>query len=404
MAFAHGLCTMISAIRNTTHIGIKIRAGEIPRERPINLAFLMDVSDSMAGERLTTVKRTLHAAKSLFKPVDQVTLVTFGDYGVVLADHLLLDEAGLQTFYTKVDAIGTSGCTNLSAGIEALLVTQLGKPLFDAIIVLTDGLVNRGVTSTIGLQTMFTGLCSAPITAIGYGANHNRILLRNMALASRGSYVYVDSEALIPMAMGDLISGIRKEVLHGARLIVPPKWICCELGPPSIVGNIVADRDYWVVYQLEGDPDDSFVILTDTNGYHEELVAITASDCHDLHEQVLRCRVARAIAVAADYMERPTRFMAATFNDIAILNDEFAELPEALLARPLVLRMKAQIAEIMAYSSHESDEMLARMSSGVAYLSSQRGVTTGDPNDQLFSSPCQRQASGQVHSQYDNPT
>ena len=105
MAFAHGLCTMISAIRNTTHIGIKIRAGEIPRERPINLAFLMDVSDSMAGERLTTVKRTLHAAKSLFKPVDQVTLVTFGDHGVVLADHLLLDEAGLQTFYTKVDAI-----------------------------------------------------------------------------------------------------------------------------------------------------------------------------------------------------------------------------------------------------------------------------------------------------------
>jgi len=394
---------MISAIRNTTHIGIKIRAAARPVEKTINLAFLMDVSDSMAGERLSTVKRTLHAAKTLFTPADRVTLVTFGNHGFVLADHLLLDETGLQSFYEKVDEIGTSGCTDLSAGIEALLVTQVGQPPFDAIIVLTDGLVNRGVTSTIGLQTMFTGLGSAPITAIGYGANHNRVLLRNLALVSRGSYVYVDSEALIPMAMGDLLSGIRKEVLRGARLIVPPQWSCCELGPPSIVGNIVADRDYWVVYQLGGDPDDSFVILADADGYHEELTTITSSDCHDLHEQVLRCRVARAIAVASDYMEGAARNMGSRYNDIALLSDEFAELPEALLARPLVLRMKAQIAEIMEYNSHDSDELLARMSSGVAYLSSQRGVTAGDPSDQTFSSSCQRQASGQVQSQYDNP-
>lgn len=390
---------MITAIRNSTHLGVKIRA-PVPasadvRGKPLNLAFLMDVSDSMAGERLSTVKRTLHAARTLFRPTDRVTLVTFGDHGHIVADHLLLDEEGIRIFYDKVDAIGTSGCTNLSAGIEKLVVTQKDGP-FDAVVILTDGCVNRGIVSTVGLQTMSTGFGAAPITAIGYGANHNRILLRNLALATRGSYVYVDQEALIPIAIGDLISGIRHEVLKAARLTVPAGWTSCELGSPSLIGNIVRDRDYWVVYARTREPEDGPIVLTDATGYHEELTTIVQSDCHDLHEQVLRCRVTKALAALSDDIEgQSLRSLAAMYGEIDRLHEEFAELPEAMLMRPLILRMKAQIAEALSASS-ASDEVMARMSSGVAYLSSQRGVTA-DPDDQCFSSPAQRVASAQVH-------
>ena len=406
---------MITAIRNSTHLGVKIRA-PVPasaevRGKPLNLAFLMDVSDSMAGERLNTVKRTLHAARTLFRPTDRVTLVTFGDHGHVVADHLLLDEEGIRTFYDKVDAIGTSGCTNLSAGIEKLVVTQKDGP-FDAVVILTDGIVNRGITSTVGIQAMCTGFGAAPITAIGYGANHNRILLRNLALTTRGSYVYVDQEALIPIAIGDLISGIRHEVLKAARLTVPAGWTSCELGPctprteaagpciprteAAIIGNIVSDRDYWVVFERTREPEEGPIVLTDATGYHEELTTIVQSDCHDLHEQVLRCRVTKALAALSDDIEgQSLRSLAATYREIDRLHEEFAELPEAMLIRPLILRMKAQIAEALSASS-ASDEVMARMSSGVAYLSSQRGVTA-DPEDQVFSSPAQRTASAQVH-------
>ena len=429
--------TMITAIRNATHLGVKIRApspaptslevgaGVEVGKKPLNLAFLMDVSDSMAGERLSTVKRTLHAARTLFRSTDRVTLVTFGDHGNTVADHLLLDEEGIRTFYENVDALGTSGCTNLSAGIETLVVTQKDGP-FDAVVILTDGCVNRGITSTVGLQTMCTGFGTAPITAIGYGANHNRILLRNLALATRGSYVFVDKEALIPIAIGDLISGIRHEVLTAARLTVPAGWVSCELGPciprtevadpciprtevagpcfprtevagpPILIGNIVRDREYWVVYERSREPEDGPIVLTDATGYHEELTAIIQSDCHDLHEQVLRCRVTKALAAMSDDMEAHSlRTLATMCHEIDRLHEEFAELPDAMLMRPLILRMKAQIAEVLA-SNSTSDEVMARMSSGVAYLSSQRGVTA-DPDDQCFSSPAQRVASAQVH-------
>jgi hypothetical protein len=390
---------MISAIRNATYLGVKIHTDIEVAPRPIHLAFLMDVSDSMIGERLQTVKRTLHAARPLFNPTDRVTLVTFGNHGYVVTDHLLLDETGIQTFYAKVDAIGTAGCTNLSAGIEALLNVRIRQQPFDAIVVLTDGLVNNGITSTKGLQTMFAGFGSIPITAIGYGADHNRILLQNIALATRGSYVYVDSESLIPMAMGDLLSGIRREVLRGARLTVPQGWTSMELGTDSFIGNIVSNRDYWVVYKRVREAEDGPIVLTDAAGYHEELRVVAVSDCHDLQEQVLRCRVAKALASLSSVMEQSLRVVAATYNEISQLNDEFANLAEAMLARPLIVRMKAQIAEIMESHAHHSDEVLARMSSGVVYLSSQRGVTSGD---QLFSSPCQRTASDRVQTQFEN--
>jgi hypothetical protein len=357
----------------------------------------MDVSDSMLGERLNTVKRTLHAARTLFRPTDRVTLVTFGDHGHVVADHLLLNEEGIRQFYDKVDTIGTSGCTNLSAGIETLVVTQKDGP-FDAVVILTDGIVNRGITSTVGIQAMCTGFGAAPITAIGYGANHNRILLRNLALTTRGSYVYVDQEALIPIAIGDLISGIRHEVLKAARLTVPVGWTSCELGPcnprteAAIIGNIVSDRDYWVVFERAREPEEGPIVLTDATGYHEELTTIVQSDCHDLHEQVLRCRVTKALETLSDDLEGQ---LATTYGEIDRLHEEFAELPEAMLIRPLILRMKAQIAEALSASS-ASDEVMARMSSGVAYFSSQRGVTA-DPDNQVFSSPAQRTASAQVH-------
>jgi hypothetical protein len=201
------------------------------------------------------------------------------------------------------------------------------------------------------------------------------------------------------MAMGDLLSGIRREVLRGARLTVPQGWTSMELGSDSFIGNIVSNRDYWVVYKRVREAEEGPIVLTDAAGYHEELRVVAVSDCHDLQEQVLRCRVAKAIAALSSVMEKSMRVVAATYNEISQLNDEFAALAEAMLARPLIIRMKAQIAEIMESHAHHSDDVLARMSSDVVYLSSQRGVTSGD---QIFSSPCQRTASDCVQTQFAN--
>jgi hypothetical protein len=132
---------------------------------------------------------------------------------------------------------------------------------------------------------------------------------------------------------------------------------------------------------------------------------VPISACQDLQEQVLRARVSRAIVNASDCMEQRM----AIGPEVREIAAEFEALPAEMLCRPLVLRMKAQLAEILDVNPviphgslpppppRLSNALLARMSSGGACLSVQRGVAE-DPA--LFSSSTQRAISSQVQSQY----
>ena len=406
---------MISAIRTSTHLGVKVR---IPSStgaagpKPIDLALLVDTSGSMDGERLDSVKRTLRAARDLFIPTDQITLLTFDDRATVVADRVRMDATGIDQFYAAVDAVQAHGSTNLSAGIERLLITQGSKP-YDAILILTDGHINMGITSTVGLRSMLFGLGELPVTGLGYGADHNRVLLRDLATRSRGAYVYVDSESILPIAMGDMIGGLRTQLYKNTIVRVPMGWRCCEndgIDASYRIGSIVPDRDYWVIFEKQGDEVEAAPIsLSSVNGpVIAELDRVMVTDCQDLQEQVLRCRVAKAIVAASDCMEQG-RLIGP---EIAALAAEFKALSEHMLLRPLVLRMQAQLAEILAappasaalgHGLPPPSALLARMSSGGAYLATQRGVSsTGgdDPHDvHTFSSPQQRVASNQVQRQ-----
>jgi len=401
---------MITAVRNNDYLGVCIRAAAAD-DKPVNLAFLIDVSESMSGERLTAVKKTLHAARDIFRAEDRVTVVTFGEDAKVVTNNLSLAADGMDQFYAAVDAISTSGCTNLSAGIEALLT--LRHP-FDAVLLLTDGAVNRGIMSGVGLRTMAQGLGQLPITALGYGADHNRVLLRDLALMSRGAYVFIDTEALLPAVMGDLIGGIRTEVIKNAVVQVPAGWDCCEVGGDANsyrVGNVVSGRDYWAIFRkkVSGDPMDAApLVLLAGRTEVGRMEHVPISGCQELQEQVLRARVSRAIVNASDCMEQRM----AIGPEVRELAAEFEALPAEMLCRPLVLRMKAQLAEILDVNSvidmnclPPPNAVLARMSSGGACLSVQRGVTNRvigiaeDPT--LFSSSAQRATSSQVQSHYE---
>jgi hypothetical protein len=197
--------------------------------------------------------------------------------------------------------------------------------------------------------------------------------------------------------MGDLIGGLRAELYRDVRIRTPIGWTCCELGDG--LGSIVPDRDYWMVFQKTiEDAETTPIQLISGTTVIDTLDRVPISDCLDLQEQVLRCRVVKALISASDAMERgdlcPTV--------VRELVEEFRNLPEGIRSRPLVLRMQAQLAEIV--TAAPSTELLARMSSGGAYLSTQRGVTSvssvGDPQEQIFSSPMQRATSTQVQSQY----
>lgn len=385
------------------HIIVRVHASAETATRPLRLAFLLDVSDSMAGERLTALKRTLHAARDLWIPEDRVTVVTFGNEGTVLLLDHHMDE--LAAFYEVIDGITTNGCTNLSSGIESLLASSTTNS-WDAVVLLTDGQVNMGVTSTAGLYAMARGVGSQSYYAIGYGADHNRRLLRSLAIQSRGSYTYADSDEVLPVAIGDILSGLRTEVQHGVRVTVPAGFVCAEYGAPATntyeMGNLVANRDYWAVFTGSSINSSSSDVIFQSTSDTITVDLLESADTDELQEQVLRCRVANVLAAVADGIEDGGHCDTAALTALKV---DLDGLTATMRARPLVLRMIGQVADAVEATARQthlqppSSALLSAMSSGAAYLSVQRGTQSAEDPD-VFSSPKQRMSSTTVRHRF----
>jgi hypothetical protein len=411
--------TTVNAFRFDNTLAVRVRAAP-GEQRPLRLALLLDISESMDGERLTSVKRTLAAARSLWQAEDRTTLVTFGERGTaVLVDHLM-DDAGVDAFYTAVDALHVNGCTNLSSGLEEIADATVGRN-YDALVILTDGHVNRGLTSTAGLQAMALGL-GLPATTLGYGADHNRILLRDLALRSHGSYVYCDSDETLPVAIGQLLAELRTRVTARASLAVAgDAWTCSELGGATI-GSIVSDRDYWSVWTASSAV--AVAVTYTADGVSSDVpvieLAADAAEIALVKEQSLRARVAAALRDSADALESGRPADAAPL--IALIAEIGGETDD-FRSRGLVLRLLGELSEIQAelsarptvvFSTPPSSPtlgarrvqrmppgaLMARLSSQTAYLSTQRGVSSQAPDDDMFSSPAMRMASSGVHAHY----
>jgi hypothetical protein len=456
------MTTLVDSIRVENHLGLRFRAAVEESAagattRPLHIGILCDNSGSMRGERMEAVKRTLHAARPLFQASDTLTLVTFSETArIVLQAHSMATDDGVAAAYTAIDAIQTSGSTNLSAGIETLYSIATN---YDAVILLTDGIVNAGITHSAGLMTMAqagsTGRTRV-FHALGYGSDHNRTLLRDLAVKSRGTYTYIDSEEILPVAIGDVLSGLRAEVVRGLRVRLPAEtgWCCMEAGAVGdreyYVGNMVPDRDYWAVFRWEGVADDAerireFQVTVENTGSagREETVNIaTELSAQQLTEQVLRARVARALEAMSSQMEARG---VPDLTELRALRAEIAALPEEQRVRGLMLRLQAQVVEAIELAAnleaigmpdaapalrgagagagvgapplfeHTRTHLMARLSSGAACLTNQRGVYsmapahTTDPattmpsrapalmeSVSVFSSPSQRMASTTV--------
>ncbi len=479
------MTTTIDSIRIGSHLGLRFRAiASAAVGRPIHVGILCDNSGSMNGERLDAVKRTLRAARDLFRTGDTLTLVTFSDAArVVLQAHALDSDEAITAAYTAIDAIHTEGSTNLSAGIERLYSITTN---YDAVILLTDGIVNAGITNPAGLLSMAqvgsTGRTRV-FHALGYGADHNRVLLRDLAIKSRGTYTYIDSEEILPIAIGDVISGLRAEVVRGLRVRLPADcgWRCMEAGAVDdteyFVGSLVADRDYWAIFRWAGagaataEASLPFRATLEEVGVEPRDVSIDGiTELGEMHvmEQVLRARVSRALETMSSQMEGAGAGAgrgSPDLTELRALQTEISALPEELRVRGLMLRLQAQVAEALDLAARvtrleaEFDaaapalrggggaaraplmgglragmpfedpaatrtHLMARLSSGAACLTNQRGVysmASTDPTDttsaaalpgrapalmesvSLFSTPSQRSASSAVRANTQRP-
>ncbi|MEM8638906.1 MAG: VWA domain-containing protein [Cyanobacteria bacterium P01_G01_bin.54] len=171
------------------------QTGDQPRI-PLNLSLVLDRSASMGGRPLKYAIAAAQALVNFLTPEDYLSVVVYDDTTqTILAPQRVTDPKAIQK---QIGRIRAGGLTNLSGGwmqgCDFVKANQTEDSL-NRVLLLTDGIANRGITNHSVLVETAREQAEAGIitTTLGFGNNFVEDLLIEMANAAGGNFYYIQS-------------------------------------------------------------------------------------------------------------------------------------------------------------------------------------------------------------------
>ena len=185
--------------------------------KPVDMVIVIDRSGSMAGEKLSHARSAVEQVVAGMSGADRCALVSYSDNVRVDAPLTPADAAGRELITSAVSTVRAGGATNLGAGLETGLRVLRGASRAGAtgrMILISDGLANRGVTDPAALGRMAAAATEADfsISTAGVGDDFNEVLLTAIADRGTGTYHYIEN----PTAFASVF----KDELHFSRAVV----------------------------------------------------------------------------------------------------------------------------------------------------------------------------------------
>lgn len=179
-------------------IRIAAQGSSLERERaPLAVAVVVDVSGSMAGEPLRHALQSCEILSGILGAADRLAVVSFSDHAQVVSGLTALDDAGRAQLRASLSAVRSAGSTNLHAGLGAAagLLVQAPAGLRRALVVLSDGKPNRGLSSPAELAA-YTRTLGVSVSTLGFGMHYDEDVLDAIATAGSGRHAYIVNPAL----------------------------------------------------------------------------------------------------------------------------------------------------------------------------------------------------------------
>ncbi|MCX6634592.1 MAG: VWA domain-containing protein [Acidobacteria bacterium] len=242
------LSTKFLTAQGAHQVGVLVTlAGEAPARRaPINVALVLDRSGSMGGPPLAAAKEAAIRFARFLGPDDRLTVVTFDDHvRTIFGPAPAGDDAAAEA----IAAVHEGGSTNLSGGwlkgrahVEEGLVEGVNR-----VVLLTDGMANAGIVEPSNLVDLARGAATSRVstTCIGFGAEFNEDLLRDMAAVGGANYWYVERD--------DQMSGIFDEEIEGLVALAAQNLEVEVALAHSAVAGVSFLQSYPVTRTAQGD-------------------------------------------------------------------------------------------------------------------------------------------------------
>ncbi|XP_077849230.1 inter-alpha-trypsin inhibitor heavy chain H3 isoform X14 [Macaca mulatta] len=175
---------------------------------PKNVAFVIDISGSMAGRKLEQTKEALLRILEDMKEEDYLNFILFSGDVSTWKEHLVqATPENLQEAKTFVKSMEDKGMTNINDGLlrgismlnKAREEHRVPERSTSIVIMLTDGDANVGESRPEKIQENVRNAIGGkfPLYNLGFGNNLNYNFLENMALENHGfaRRIYEDSDA-----------------------------------------------------------------------------------------------------------------------------------------------------------------------------------------------------------------
>jgi len=128
-----------------------------------------------------------------------------------------MDSVGKSVAKRVAQQMHTGSSTNLSGGLEEglrLIPADRSQKTTAAVLLMTDGLPNAGITHAEGIIKMIQATQNEPhvgrcvVHTFGFGSDHDATLLRKIADSSEGTYYYVQTAEDVTECFGSCLGGL----------------------------------------------------------------------------------------------------------------------------------------------------------------------------------------------------
>lgn len=232
-ASVHALVNL-SAVRN--HSG---------GEQAVNLALVIDRSGSMQGQKISDARAAAMKMVELLRAGDRVSIVSYSDGVRVDLPSVVIDRRTREAVKDAIRRVGASGSTNLSSGMIAgqqEVERHLDSDKVNRVILISDGLANRGITALPQLNRIAREAAQKGIvtSTLGLGADYNEDLMTAVADHGGGNYYFVQHSDQIASVLQGELSQMMATVARQATLEV------------TLPAGVAVEEVYGYAWQAEG--------------------------------------------------------------------------------------------------------------------------------------------------------
>jgi Mg-chelatase subunit ChlD len=162
---------------------------------PTDLIVVIDISSSMEGEKLKTVKGTFRYLLEYLSDNDRLAIVIFNSGAARILPLIRMTVEGKFKVLEAVNKITAFGCTDICVGLchaFHILKCRIYINAVSSIYLLSDGL-DQGANPKIQKELLnFDIKDTFSIHAFGFGKDHDPVLMASIADTKDGNFFFIE--------------------------------------------------------------------------------------------------------------------------------------------------------------------------------------------------------------------